>query len=82
MAEPIKRWNQERAALWGLLIGGIPGAACAISHWLNRPPPGEWSIRQVTIFDDVFYWVGVFASGPILFVAIPSILNMIGRNSN
>jgi hypothetical protein len=83
MSEPTKRWNVERAALWGLLIGGIPGATLALSRWLNTPPRGEWgAVRQVTMLDDAFYWIGVFATGPILFVVCASILNILGRDSD
>jgi hypothetical protein len=80
---PKGRWNLERAALWGLAIGAVPGAISAYMVWTNRPPAGQWGpVHEVTIFDQIFYWLGVFATGPILFIVAASILNAIAKNSN
>jgi hypothetical protein len=78
-----KRWSSlEQAAFYGFLVGMIPAAIHLFSVWTNRAPAGQWSIREVSPLDDVFYWTGVLSTGPILFVVIASIRNAFFKNSS
>jgi hypothetical protein len=60
--------NLQNLALWGIIFGALPALVLFVNEYTTVQLAAGWSVRRITILDDVFYWVGVLCAGPVLFM--------------